>query len=389
MALSEHPDAFEAAGETVGRVMEQLDGQPTFAVAFASASHREQMHEAMALVSNILKPKCLLGTLCGTVIGGNRELASTPALALWATSQAEARGVRLTDELDPEQLQFETAPGEASDTDGDAGDEPADSPDQPRDTLILLGDPFSFPVEEILDSLTTTCPNLQVIGGLVSGAHRPGQNQLWLDNLCYEDGAVGAILRGSAPGSIRTKTSQGCQPVGTPFTVTGASDGVISEMGGRPALHRLRDLVSTASPTQRELMRGGVHVGIAVDESQLDYRDFLIRGIHSINQDDGTIVIGTHVDVGATVQFHVRNARNAANDLRNRLGPESPGGALMFTCNGRGAHMFEAVDREATLINRLLNEVPLAGMSCVGEIAQIGNQNLLLGFTASLALFGE
>lgn len=371
MALSEHPDAFEAAGETVGRVMEQLDGQPTFAVVFASASHRDQMHEAMAMVSNILKPDCLLGTLCGTVIGGNRELASTPALALWATSQGEAHGVRITDEVEPEQLQLEPAP------------------DQPNDTLLLLGDPFSFPAEETLASLSAAHPNLQIIGGLVSGAHRPGQNQLWLDNLCHEDGAVGALIRNLVPGGVRTKTSQGCQPVGTPFTVTDARDGIIFELGGRPALHRLRDLVAVAPPDQRELMRGGVHIGIAIDESQLDYCDFLIRGIHSIDQEAGAIAIGTQVEVGNTVQFHVRNARTAANDLRSQLESESTAGALMFTCNGRGAHMFEAADREATLIARLLDDAPLAGMSCVGEIARIGNHNFLLGFTASLALFGE
>lgn len=393
MALSEHPDAFEAAGETLGQITEQLDGQPSFAVVFASASHRDQMHEAMAVVSNILKPDCLLGTLCGTVIAGNRELASTPAFALWATSQGEARGVRFTDEVDPEQLGPEQpvdSPTEAANSPEVANSPEAANPtEQPRDTLLLLGDPFSFPAENILSSLSATHPNLQVIGGLASGAHKPGQNQLWLDNLCYEEGAVGALIRNPAPGGIRNKISQGCQPVGTPFTVTNARDGIIFELGGRPALHRLRDLVATAPHELRKLMRVGVHVGIAIDESQLDYCDFLIRGIHSIDQDAGAVEIATHVEVGATVQFHVRNTQTAANDLRSRLEPESTAGALMFTCNGRGAHMFEVADREATLITRLLDDAPLAGMSCVGEIGSIGNQNFLLGFTASLALFGE
>lgn len=391
---------MEAVGETVSLVHEKLRSDPSLAIVFASASYREAMPEVVSAITNFLSPGCLLATVCETVVGGSREISSTPALALWATNQGNIQGVHLNDKAtetilslsgDAEGRKVSEASGSsgsASDSSGSGSSGPAsDSPNSP--TLLLIADPFSFPTEELLVEIEADRPGLEIIGGLASGANQPGSNQLWLNDECHRDGAIGAVISDISPGGVRTRVSQGCQPVGQPFTVTRAESGLIFELGGRPALQRLRELVTTATPKERELMRRGLHIGIAVDESRLDHYEFLIRGIAGIDQERGAIAVGGRLDVGSTMQFHVRNVQTAAADLRARLEKESAEAALLFTCNGRGANMFGAPDREASLVTRLLGNAPLAGMSCAGEIGPIGNHNFLHGFTASLALFGE
>ena len=87
------------------------------------------------------------------------------------------------------------------------------------------------------------------------------------------------------------------------------------------------------------------------------------------------------------MQFHVRDADAADEDLRELLAGVDADAALLFTCNGRGAHLFGVPDHDAGLVEQLLGPIPLAGAFCAGEIGPVGGRNFLHGFTASLALF--
>jgi small ligand-binding sensory domain FIST len=100
------------------------------------------------------------------------------------------------------------------------------------------------------------------------------------------------------------------------------------------------------------------------------------------------------MEVGQTVQFHVRDADSADEDLRRTLeraaaalGGRRAAGALMFTCNGRGSRLFPEPDHDAGLLASMLGEIPMAGFFCAGEIGPVGGQNFLHAFTASIALF--
>ena len=62
-------------------------------------------------------------------------------------------------------------------------------------------------------------------------------------------------------------------------------------------------------------------------------------------------------------------------------------GALLFTCNGRGSHLFGTPDHDIQTVRRSIGRLPVAGMFCAGELGPVGGRNFLHGFTASLALF--
>jgi small ligand-binding sensory domain FIST len=180
--------------------------------------------------------------------------------------------------------------------------------------------------------------------------------------------------------------------------VTRAEGQVIFELGGRPAVARLRELAAALPGRDQELLAQGVHLGMVINEYQAEpgQGDFLIRGLTGADPESGAIAVGDDVEVGQTVQFHVRDARSADEDLRRTLerertalGGRRAAGALLFTCNGRGSRLFSAPDHDAGLVTNMLGEIPLAGFFCAGELGPVGGQNFLHAFTASIALFGQ
>jgi len=76
-------------------------------------------------------------------------------------------------------------------------------------------------------------------------------------------------------------------------------------------------------------------------------------------------------------------------DLTELMADRLADGALVFTCNGRGSHMFDDPDHDAAVISSNLGGVPVSGMFCAGEVGPVAGQNFLHGFTASVALFHD
>jgi small ligand-binding sensory domain FIST len=184
--------------------------------------------------------------------------------------------------------------------------------------------------------------------------------------------------------------------VGDAYIITRAEGNVILELGGRSPLARLQDMASALSSRDQELLARGLQLGVVIDEyrDQPGQGDFLIRGVVGADPESGAIAVGDEIQVGQTVQFHVRDAESADEDLRRALaresaalGGRSPAGALLFTCNGRGSRLFAGPDHDAGLIATMLGDIPLAGFFCAGELGPVGGQNFLHTFTASIALF--
>jgi small ligand-binding sensory domain FIST len=306
------------------------------------------------------------------VIGVGQEVEEGPAFSLFAGRLPEAR-------LTPVRLDVEQTP------DGDAI---VGWPDLDDDTsaLVLLADPFSFPVDGLLRRLNDDRPGLPVVGGMASAARGPGGNRLVIDGEVPERGAVGVFVTGT---DVRTVVSQGCRPIGNPYVVTASERNLVGELAGRPALERVRELADGASDEERELLQRGLHLGVVVDEHRVEFGrgDFLVRNLLGGDRETGAIAVGEQIPVGRTVQFHVRDAAAADEELRSLLAAEEADAALLFTCNGRGQQLFGVPDHDAGVLAELLGPVPAAGGFCAGEIGPVGGQNFLHGFTASVALF--
>jgi len=373
-ALSEHPVPATAVAEVAGQVLENLGQAPDLAVLFVTIPHAGALEDAAAALDDILRPGALVGCAAVSVVGTGREVEREPAVSLWAGRFGPVLGVRLT---------------AAQAADGVVVDGwPSEQPFEPT-ALLLVSDPFSFPIHALHAQVARSHPGLRVMGGNASAAVGPGGNRLVLGRTVYTSGAVGILL---GPGvEVDTVVSQGCRPIGRPYIVTRAERNHVYELAGSPALERLVQMSADGmSESDIDLIDHGLHLGQVIDERKLDYErgDFLVRSVLGADQSDGAIVVDEFVPVGATVQFHVRDATTADEDLRRLLSGRTADGALVFTCNGRGVHLFGAPDHDAQVLAERVG-APAAGFFAAGEFGPVGGRNFLHSYTASIALFRD
>jgi small ligand-binding sensory domain FIST len=189
--------------------------------------------------------------------------------------------------------------------------------------------------------------------------------------------------------------SQGCRPVGRPFVITRSRENVIEQLGGRPAMEALRATVAELDEADRRKLANGLFVGRAITEYRETFGrgDFLVRNVMGVEQETGALAVTDLVRTGQTVQFHVRDAATASEDLGELLEAQgsrsdrAAAGGLLFSCNGRGSRMFAQACHDVGAARRAMPRTPLAGFFAAGEFGPVGGRNFVHGHTASFALF--
>jgi small ligand-binding sensory domain FIST len=385
VGASESFDTVEAAAEAADRARAGLDATCDLAVVFASGQHLGMAKWLLSEVHDRLEPRALIGCGAGGTVAAGRELEDTPGVVVWGASLPGAvlQTMHVTAERDAEGFRLLGLPESLTEVPDDTADT--------DESLLALCDPFSFPTEELLATLERTRPHVPVLGGLASASFAGGA-MLMRDGEVHTDGAVAVRLRGA---EVLPCVSQGAGPVGPEMTITSAEANVIGQLAGKPAMERLGEVIASLPESERELAASGVLIGLVIDENRPEYErgDFLVRPIIGADRESGAIAIGEPVRVGQTVRLHVRDAASADADLREALrvqaqalGSDGAAGALLFTCNGRGSHMFEVPDHDAAALEDSLG-APTAGFFCAGEIGPVGGRNFLHGFTATMAVF--
>jgi small ligand-binding sensory domain FIST len=377
-AMSEHPLTAHAAGEVTGAVLEHIGDRPDFATVFVTPPHAGALEDIMRTVEEVLHPLVSLGCAAESVLGPHREVEQDAAITLFAGHVGP---------LVP--LSLDAVPSESGDGLVLHG-WPRPVPFEPE-VLVLVGDPYSFPAEAFLNWVDANHPGLRVVGGMASAARGPGGNRLALGTELRTTGAVGALL---GPGAeVATLVSQGCRPFGEPLAVTRAEHNFLYELAGRPALEQVvaqaRDSLSEEEVVLLET--GGLHLGRVIDEHKAHFGrgDFLVRNVMGADRSSGAIAVGEAMAVGTTVQFHLRDAATADEDLHALVGARRADAALVFTCNGRGTRLFGAPHHDVRVLTEHLGPVPMAGFFAAGELGPVGGRNFVHGFTASVVLLRD
>jgi small ligand-binding sensory domain FIST len=381
-ALSTQENSQDAIKEVCREATTRLSARPDLAMLFVSPHHAEKTRELAQFVCRAIGNESLLGCTGESIVGSNREIEGQRAISLWLASLPNST-VQLM------HLNFEQT-GEGGTFTGWPTDLPEPWPSGAA--MLLLGEPFSFPADELIRRLNEDHPGVAVLGGMASGGVAPGENRLLMGSEEFTQGAVAAMIHGQV--RIRSVVSQGCRPIGKPFVVTRSEANVIHELGGVSPLARLQEVYETLTDQERLLVQHGLHVGRVLSEYQDQFvrGDFLVRNVIGADPRTGAIAVGDFVRPGQTVQFHIRDEQTADEDLRELLQAAAASGgqargALLFTCNGRGTRLFSSADHDVACLRDVLGDIPVAGFFAQGEIGPIGGNNFLHGFTASVALF--
>jgi len=385
-AVAQEPQLEEAITNAAAEITSRMDGvEIDLAVVFVSHHFSTRYQDVLVLLSDALHHTHLVGCSAGGVIGGGQEVERRPGLSITAAHLPEVTitPICLTANHLPD---ADASPTAWSDATG--------IPLDPISHFILLADPFSFPAPQFLAGLDYAYPRSVKVGGLASGARQPGGNALYLDDAISHEGLVGVALRGNI--AVDTIVAQGCRPVGETMRITRAAGSILLELEDKPALELIQELIYSLTEHDRNLARQALFVGVVMNNMTTEPRagEFLIRNIVGIDAESGAIAVGEKLEDGQLIQFHVRDADSSAADLDLMLSRFAEGnlarnarGALLFSCLGRGMHLYGHQDHDTNRFQEYISDVPLGGFFCNGEIGPVAGTTHLHGFTSSFAIF--
>lgn len=367
------------------KIKDELDGQaPDFAVGFLSPQFQDDFDRFPELVDKAISPKSFIGCSAGGLIGDGQELEKLPGVALTAAVLPEVNvsAFHLNDDdlPDPDAGPdcWEKALNVAS------GEDPA---------FIVLPDPFTFRIDALVRGMDFAFPRSIKVGGLASGADRPGLNRLFMNREVLSSGVVGVAMTGNLV--VDTVVAQGCRPIGTPLTVTKCEKNFLYEIDGKSAVKVLHDVLVSLPEKDQELAKNSLFLGVVMDEFKQEVKpgDFLVRNIIGLEPTSGALVVGELLRNERTIQFHLRDAATSADDLRLLLKDhcetksKDASGALLFSCLGRGKYLYGLSNHDSNCFKQYFGEIPLGGFFCNGEIGPVGGTTFLHGYTSSFGIF--
>ena len=380
--LSTVDDGMVAAEEAIAVIDERLGGPGgDLALLFLSPNHQPRARAIVDRIDEAFPGVVLIGCSGAGIIGGGIETEGPSALSLTVGAAPGAL-------LQPFTLDSDDLP--AAD-DGAAWRAVTGMGPEDRPSFLLLADPFTCEVQQLLEVFDGAYPGCPKVGGLASGARRAGGHLFVCDGEIRHAGAVGLAIGGGL--TVDTVVAQGCRPIGHPYFITRGEENLIHELGGRPGQEVVSELVDGLPAEEQELVGRGLFLGLGLADKRDEYRlgDFLIRNLLGWDRDSGALVVGGEIAPLDVVQFQVRDARTSREELDGllreyvgRRGP--PEAALLFSCLGRGVGLYGEPNHDSDLTRRCLGELPIGGFFCSGEIGPVGGRTFLHGYTSSLAL---
>ncbi len=367
------------------RLSSQLGGaEADLCIVFVSPHFLDDYGKIAPLLLKHLPAATLIGCSAGGLIGGGREIEHGRAIALTAAllPGTEIKPFHLTDsclpDLDDGPDKWEKLLGVTAEA---------------NPSFLLLPDPFSFKIDTLVQGLDFAFPQAVKIGGLASGAHRPGLNALFLNDSLFNSGMVGVSLSGNLV--VDSVVAQGCRPIAQTLRVTRCQKNFLFELDGKPAVAVLHEILSGLTEPERAMARNSLFLGVVMDEFKESFQpgDFLIRNILGVEPSSGALVVGEILREERTVQFHLRDAAACAKDLCSILKQYRDShaglaeGALLFSCLGRGENLYGIANHDSDCFRQYLGPVPLGGFFTNGEIGPVGGTTFLHGYTSSFGIF--
>jgi small ligand-binding sensory domain FIST len=377
------PFSEETVRETARELLQELGGEVSCAFVFASADYRPALPDFLELLQLHGHVPLLVGCSGAGLIGTSEEAEQVTGFTALFLRLPKTKLHCFA--LDSDTVEGLKGPAAWHQATGVAADQ--------VDSWMFFGNPMAIALDRWLAEWNGAYPGVPCIGGLASAAPQPDDIFVF-ENRRLLDSAVALGFQGGL--RLHTLVSQGCRPVGEPFTITGAEENVIVSLGQRPAYERLAETFESLAANEKARAAGNMFAGLAVSEYVDEFKtgDFLVRNLVGADPQSGALAIGALPRVGQTLQFQLRDRRSANDDLQRMLLEKTRSGvrpfaSLVFSCNGRGQGLFRVPNHDAAALSEHFGPRPSAGIFCNGEIGPVGGRNFVHGYTASIALLAD
>ncbi len=384
--LSEHPLATHAVGECAGALLEAGGHAPDLVLLSVTPPLTGALEDILGATRALLAPGVEVAVTTDRILTAGREVTTTTALsmcALWVTDgltlptlqtpagvpEPRVKAIRLSGRIDwekPDDSELEQLRAATG-------------------TLILFGDPSLRSAAQILRSISEVAPSLRVVGGTTGSSRSPGATRLFLDGQMHTDGLIAALISPQVP--THATVTQGCTAFGAPMLATKAERNVMYELDGRSALEVVQELLATVALDSRPAARDALRIGVA-QNNEPDHNPIHYFGVLGADKAARSIMVEDEVGLGATVQFALRDARSATEDLVAVLSTlPNAQACLAFTSGSRNLAYFGSPHHEASVISDALPAAAVWGLSCFDVFGSNTAGVQVLDQSASLLTF--
>ncbi len=382
-----------ATGGAGAHALEEPTGRRTdLVLAFVTSGLREDFGRILGHLKRELGAAHVVGCSAAHGIAGGRILEGRESVVVLAVVAPgiEVRSVALTPEVVERAVALRTSPErQAAVIHRALGVMPGDA-----NGWIVLADHASVDAADVAALWTAAYPGEAIIGAVASTTREDLPSTLFHDAMPVPDGVV-AVAIGGAWG-VQAITSQGCTPIGRPWTITEVDgDRAIMTIGRRPALGVLVETVRSLPAALVDRARGNLFAGLAVNEVRMTggRDDLMSCALVGADQQTGAIMVLGRPAVGQTLQFQYREPVATTADLASRLEGSAhlqaggaPLAAILFADDARKESFFGAPDRDAITLREIARDLPVAGFGCRAEIGPVGGRVVAVTHAACVGM---
>ncbi len=260
------------------------------------------------------------------------------------------------------------------------------NPEESNDSLSLT---LAAP-----NAINTTWLNASGLkfGGVSGDAIGHGPFSVWQNGKGTTQGYCEVTLNNT---TMAVAATHGLKLISSPRRITASHGNDLLTLANLPALDTLSSTWQRHAKTYDDAPRHHLMAVYASKASQLERGEYGVASIIIENEDNASVTLTKHMQVGDWLSWAIRDVDAAQIDivktasvLRRQLDAE-PEFALLFSCLGRGPYFYNGTDQDLALIKTLFPDLPIIGFYGNGEIAPINDINELLQYSAVLGLFTE
>jgi len=234
-----------------------------------------------------------------------------------------------------------------------------------------------------LEAHLSTDRFLPLWGGAAGDNFAWRQTYQYCDDDVVSDGVAFALLSGEVQPAWAL--SHGCIPIGSERTITRCRGNVIYEIDGKPVLEIIKEYVSDHALVDHWPQYVVTLALCFKAPGYMEDDEYIVRGMPSVNETDGSVTIQTEAFEGASVWMSSRDQEKItvgldamAERIRQQLGDNQPKLVFQFDCASRGKMMFREQEK-LRLLSRFRQavdpDVPWVGFYTYAEIGPVGKQN--------------
>jgi len=244
----------------------------------------------------------------------------------------------------------------------------------PHATCIVLSDGLAGQGEDLVEAVHAGAGMLaQVVGGAAADDAKFARTDVFYNDRSYTDALVVVNLFSRTPVGIGVR--HGLTPGCPSMIVTRATDAVVHEIDGRPAILAYEKFAQSIgepiSVSTRDAFMITHELGMLTSSGEYKIRAPLTA------TEDGSIVMASEVPVGASVTIMrgteeklVSAAEHAARSALANLAGGKPGAVMVFDCICRRIFLGEQYKRQVDAFRSVVGQnIPIIGWETYGEIA--------------------